>query len=170
MGEDEISRGEVEMRIVRAWRYDIAMPDRERAQLASKICWPAYTHDRGDLNAQAENAAYLAEIERDASRRRSWISKAAENDYLTAMGWVRDVAARGLKPRRMRKSKKGRSLDIRQFCRLVAWGHTWKTIGEADGTNGDGAARRWGGIVEACHAIANGHQDRLGTHEPARAA
>lgn len=162
---ETVAVGDVERRLIRAIRLDIAMPDREHAALHVKANWPAYVHDRADLNCQAENADYLAELRRDAKRLREWDTRPAREDYLDAMGWLtrkvreRLIAARlrGQKPTR----KKGKGLDEVRFARLVAWGHSFKTIGEQDGTSEQQAARRWAGIVETCHAIANGWEWRL---------
>lgn len=61
---------DVERRVERALKTLWALPDKERAMLARQTQWPfATVDDRGDLNSQAENAAYLAEIEAERLNR-----------------------------------------------------------------------------------------------------
>lgn len=157
-----VEREDVERRLLRAVRLDIAMQDNERSALRIRINWPAYVHDRADLNCQAENAGYLAEIEREARTRRQWDTRAAHDDYLTAMGWLSRMMRDGLAPKRLRKRRSGkRALRADEFCRMVAWGHSFKTIGDEDGSSESQAARRWAGIIDACHAIANGWDGKL---------
>lgn len=55
---------EVEARVERALKTLWALPDRERSWLGARANWPFATiDDRADLNAQAENAAELKEME-----------------------------------------------------------------------------------------------------------
>lgn len=152
---------DVERRLIRAWRLDYAMRDRERGFLTVRSCWPAYQHDRADLNCQAENATYLDELRRQQLRVRGWDTRAARDDYDAVMEWMRPMLRREQEVLKDKPEVGKRGLLLREFCRLVACEFSFQTIGDEDGTSKSQAARRWDGIVEACHAIANGWDGKL---------
>lgn len=152
----EITHEDVAQRLIRALRLDTAMGDRERGALRAKILWPDYLHDRADLNSQAENAIWLKQVEMDAARVRSWDTKAARDDYLEVMGWIVELGRLGLESRRRVRKRRERSLSLVEFIRRVALDWDFKTIGHRDGTNDEGARRRWNGVIVVTADVANG--------------
>lgn len=172
-----ISDEEVAHRLVRALRLDTVMRDDDRLALRVKVLWPAYEHDRADLNCQEENRVYLRQLEADAVRRRRWDSRDARDDYLVVMGWL--VPMRSLTEEQkqqvlaMRKLRRDyrviarsigaapwlvaeylglkvtrQSVSEAEFVRRVAWDWDWKSISRFNHSDEAAAQRRWAAIVQ----------------------
>jgi len=133
---------DVQRRVARALKTLWALPDKERAMLAKQTQWPFATiDDRGDLNSQAENAAYLAEL--DAERLNRFRPTPADiADLHTALRWFN---ALGLDEKlRVQLIRKGRMpLSPEQW--LIWWrvkGLSFASIARRTNTNDETARRR----------------------------
>ena len=83
-----ISIDEVEERVVRFFRLEHVLPNRERAVQRVRSMMPGYLHDRADLNAQWENHHELEQIAADDARRREWSTRAALDDWDEVKSWL----------------------------------------------------------------------------------
>jgi len=146
---------DVQRRIERALRTLWAIPDKERAMLAKQTQWPfATVDDRGDLNSQAENAAYLAEL--DAERLNRFRPTSADiTDLHTALSWFN--ALRLDEKTRVQLIRKGRQpLSPEQW--LIWWrvkGLSFASIARRTSTNDETARRRTAAAWHICWQHAN---------------
>ncbi len=169
----EITHEDVAMRLVRALRLDSVMRDDERSSLRGKVLWPSYLHDRADRNSQAENYAWLRQIEADQMRRRSWDTRPAREDYLDVMGWLVEAARVGGSSRRTvrRRQRAGADLleHMTEFCRRVALDWDWHSIARWEhkverptAWQVERASRHWHELVIVLCDVANGRIGALG--------
>lgn len=177
----EITHEQVAARLVRALRLDTVMRDEERLALRSKVMWPGYVHDRSDRNSQAENYAWLKQLEADEMRRRSWDTRPAREDYLDVMGWLVEAARIGGSGQRTvrRRQRKGIELlgHMTEFCRRVALDWDWHSIARWEHKverpsdyQVERARRHWHELVVVIADVANGRIGALGGRRVERAA
>ncbi len=150
-----IQPADVERRVERALKTMWSLPDKDRARLAKQTQWPFATiDDRGDLNSQAENSEYLAEIAAE-QRNRFQPTPADLQDMNTALAWFNHIRLE--EKTRMQLIRKGRiPLSPEQW--LIWWrtrGLSFAAIAKRNSTSDETARRHTAAAWNAIWQVAN---------------
>jgi hypothetical protein len=156
---ETVTLAETERRILRAIRTLKVVRDPDAAYLraGSRSSWPAILREWSDLLAQAENPDRDAPVLSPFQPTRFDL-----DDYLTALGWVTELAQLSSKrrPRRRRKGEENWPQDADQeLLWLVAHGFSFQSIGRRGrfrGLHEEQIRRRYETVITNCWRIANG--------------
>ena len=160
---ETVTLAETERRILRAIRTLKVVRDPDAAYLraGSRSSWPAILREWSDLLAQAENPDRDAPVLSPFQPTRFDL-----DDYLTALGWVTELAQLSSKrrPRRRRKGEENWPQDADQeLLWLVAHGFSFQSIGRRGrfrGLHEEQIRRRYETVITNCWRIANGWHRR----------